>query len=319
MSGPEAGPGSNPASDPMIRAVAVSYRYDSGVPALDGVDLEGRSGEIVALVGPNGAGKSTLLRLLTGNLVPDAGALHLPSRRSETGRVTMGYAGEEESHFESLSGTHNAVFFARAAGLGRGEAEAAVEQQFGRLGLAEHASRPVSTYSFGARRKLLLVEALAHRPRLTLLDEPFVGLDFDSREALADLLRERSAEGGTVIMASHDLDLLPQLADRIVFLHDARVVAGGSPAELLSAMPDVARFEFTLDGGVDSAELVLGEGMTLVDGGAPVVLQSEHGHAALPEACLALTAAGARIRSVVVWDAGLAAVFRRVTGAELDG
>ena len=304
--------------DPMVRAVAVSYRYDSGDPALDGVDLEGRPGEIVALVGPNGAGKSTLLRLLAGDLVPDAGALHLPSRRSAKGRMAMGYAGEEASHFESLSGTHNAVFFARAAGLGREEAAQAVREQFDRLGLAEDAPRPVSTYSFGARRKLLLVEALAHRPTLTLLDEPFVGLDLDSREALADLLRERSAEGSTVMIASHDLDLLPQLADRIVFLHDACVVAGGSPDELLSSMPDVARFEFTLDGGFDSAQFVLGEGMALVDSGDQLVLESERGHAALPEACLALVAAGARIRSVVVRDSGLAAVFRSVTGAELD-
>jgi ABC-type multidrug transport system ATPase subunit len=324
VSGPRAGPSADPdpdtdpASDPVVRAVAVSYRYDSGTAALNGVDLEGRSGEIVALVGPNGAGKSTLLRLLAGDLAPDAGALYLPSRRSAAGRVAMGYAGEEACHFESLSGTYNAVFFARAAGLSREEAEAAVREQFDRLGLAEDASRPVSTYSFGARRKLQLVEALAHRPTLTLLDEPFVGLDLDSREALADLLRERSAAGGTVMMASHDLDLLPQLADRIVFLHDARVVAGGSPDELLSSMPNVARFEFTLDGGVDSAELVLGEGMILVDGGDPIVLESERGHAALPEACRVLAAAGARIRAVVVRDAGLAAVFRKVTGAELD-
>ena len=323
MSGPDAGAGIGPdtdsALDPVVRAVAVSYRYDSGTPALDGVDLEGRSGEIVALVGPNGAGKSTLLRLLARDLVPDAGALHLPSRRSAAGRVAMGYAGDEACHFESLSGTHNAVFFARAAGLGREEADAAVREQFDRLGLAEDASRPVSTYSFGARRKLLLVEALAHRPTLTVLDEPFVGLDLDSREALADLLRERSSEGGTLVMASHDLDLLPQLADRIVFIHDARVIAGGSPDELLSSMPNVARFEFTLDGGIDSAGLVLGEGMTLVDRGDPLVLESERGEAALPEACRALTAAGARIRSLAVRDAGLAAVFRSVTGVEIDG
>lgn len=323
MSGSDAGPdadrGSDPAFDPVVRAEGLSYRYDSDAPALDGVDLEGRSGEIVALVGPNGAGKSTLLRLLARDIVPDAGVLHLPSRRNAAGRVAMGYAGEEACHFESLSGTHNAVFFARAAGLSREEAEAAVREQFDRLGLAEDASRPVSTYSFGARRKLLLVEALAHRPTLTLLDEPFVGLDLDSREALADLLRERSAEGGTVVMASHDLDLLPQLAHQIVFIHDARVVAGGSPDELLAAMPDVTRFEFTLDGRVDSADFVLGEGITLVDGGDPLVLESERGQAALPDACRALVAAGARIRGVVVRDAGLAAVFRSVTGAELDG
>ena len=120
------------------------------------------------------------------------------------------------------------------------------------------------------------------------------------------------------MIASHDLDLLPQLADRIVFLHDARVVAGGSPDELLSSMPDVARFEFTLDGEFAGAELVLGEGMILVNSGDTVVLESERGQAALPEACFALVVAGARIRSFVVRDAGLAAVFRSVTGAELD-
>ena len=104
-----------------------------------------------------------------------------------------------------------------------------------------------------------------------------------------------------------------------MFIHDARVVAGGSPDELLSAMPHVARFEFTLEGGFDSAEFVPREGMALVDSGDPLVLESERGQAALPEACLALGAAGVRIRRVVVRDGRLASVFRSVTGAELDG
>ena len=318
MSEVKAGAGSDPGSEYLVRASGVDYRYGDGDPALEGVDLECRPGEIVALVGPNGAGKSTLLRLLSGELSPDIGTLELPARRSPTGRVTMGYSGEESCHFDSLSGTVNAVFFARAAGLGRDEAEAAVLEHFDRLGLAEYASRPVSTYSFGARRKLLLVEALAHEPTLTLLDEPFVGLDLDSRDALAHLLRGRAADGGTVALASHDLALLPELADRIVFMHRARVVAAGRPSDLLSSVPELTRFEFTITGHLEQSALALGAGFSVVRAGDPLVIETELGQAALPEVCQAVVAAGVRIHEIAVRDASLAAVFRRVTGAELD-
>jgi ABC-2 type transport system ATP-binding protein len=175
----------------------------------------------------------------------------------------------------------------------------------------------VSTYSGGARRKLLLVEALAHRPALTLLDEPFVGLDLESREALVRVLRERAEEGGAVVIASHHLALLPELADRIVFLHGARVVAGGRTAELLSSAPDVTRFEFTVEGTFEDSALALPDGMCLVDERDVLVLESDRGPGALAEACLVVAAAGLRIRRVVVREAGLAAVFRNVTGAEL--
>ena len=317
MSDPDTGARGEPAFSPVVRAVGVGFRYPSAAVALRDIRLEGRAGEIVALVGPNGAGKSTLLRLLAGALSPQEGTLELPLRRGPEGCVTTGYAGEEVCHFESLTGTDNAVFFARAAGLAREDAEIAVREHFDRLRLSPDADRRVSTYSGGARRKLLLVAALVHRPLLTLLDEPFVGLDLESREALVGLLRERAGEGGAVIIASHDLALLPELADRIVFLHDARVVAEGRTAELLSSVPDVGRFEFTLDGSFDESAFSLPAGMRLADERDALVLESDRGQAALAEACAAVAASGARIRSVVVRDAGLAAVFRNVTGAEL--
>lgn len=310
---------SGPALDPVVRAVGVGYRYSSGALALQDIDLEGGAGEVVALVGPNGAGKSTLLRLLAGELSPDQGTLDLPPRRGPGGRVTTGYAGDHACHFESLSGTCNAVFFARAAGLNRHEAEVTVREHFARLRLLPDGERPVSTYSGGARRKLLLVEALSHRPVLTLLDEPFVGLDLESRDALVELIRERAGGGGAVVIASHDLALLSELADRIVFLHDARVVAEGRTAALLSSVPYVARFEFTLDGPLQGCALSLPEGMRLIPDRDALVLESDRGEEALAEACMVVTGAGALIRGVVVRDAGLAAVFRKLTGAELDG
>lgn len=317
MPDPDSGTESESAFSSVIRAVGVGFRYSSDAVALRDIELEGRAGEIVALVGPNGAGKSTLLRLLAGALSPDRGTLYLPPRRGPNGRVTTGYAGEEACHFESLSGTYNAVFFARAAGLGREEADVTVREHFDRLRLSRDAASPVSTYSGGARRKLLLVEALAHRPMLTLLDEPFAGLDSESREALAGLLRERAACGGTVVIASHDLAFLPEVADRIVFLHHTRIVASGRVTELLSSVPEVTRFEFTTDGSFEGTALSLPNGMRLVAERDFLILESDRGQAALAEACVAVVAAGVRIRRVVVHDAGLAAVFRNVTGTDL--
>lgn len=302
----------------VVRAEGVRYGYRRGAPVLNGVDLKIGVGEIVGLVGRNGSGKSTLLRLLAGELAPQAGTLELPARRSSGGRVMLGYAPEEGAHFESLSGEQNALFFARAAGLGRAEARSAVSEYMDALGFSEEATRPVSEYSFGTRRKLLLVEALAHRPALTLLDEPFVGLDQPSREALFRLLRLQSARRGTVVVASHDLDLLPELADRIVFVHDGRVAASGRVAELLASVGRATRIEFEVDRRPEGLAGRFRPGITVVSEGDPLVIESQRGQGVLQEVCGVLVAAGAVIRSVKVREDDLAEVFRRATGAELD-
>ena len=302
----------------VVHAQGLRYQYGVGATVLDGVDLDIGVGEIVALVGPNGAGKSTLLRILAGELTALSGTLELPPGRSPSGRVMLGYAGDEAAHFESLSGVRNAVFFATAAGLRRGEAEAAVAEHMDVLGLTDEAQRPVSEYSFGARRKLLLVEALAHWPALTLLDEPFVGLDQDSREALIHDLRLKSAKRGIVVVASHDLELLPELADRIVFLHEGRVAAQGRVAELLSSVGRATRFEIEVDRRPQRLEGCFRPGISIVSDGDPLVLETKRGQEALPEVLGALGAAGGVVRSVAIREADLAEVFRRVTGTELE-
>ena len=301
----------------VVRARGLGYRYGDGVQVLEGLDLEVGVGEIVALVGPPGAGKSTLLGLLAGELSPSAGTLELPSRRSSGGRLMLGYAPPEGAHFETLSGRDNAVFFARAAGLRKSEAIASVKEHMGLLGLKEEAHRPVSEYGSGARRRLLLVEALAHRPALTLLDEPFQELDQAAREALIHILRLQSAKRGTVVVASSELALLPELVDRILFLHEGRIVRGGRVAELLSSVGSATRIEIELDRRPQHLEARFRPGVTVVSEGEPMILESARGQAALAEACGALIAAGAVIRTVTVRESDLAEVFRRETGVEL--
>ena len=302
----------------VVRAKDVRFAYRVGAPVLAGVDLEIGVGEIVALVGPKGAGKSTLLRLLAGDVAPDSGSVVLPARRSSAGRVMLGYAGFVGAHFESLSGWENALFFARAGGMRRREAEGSVAELMEILGLKDLRDRPVEEYTDEARHRLLLVEALAHRPALTVLDEPFRDLSQRTREALIRLLRLRSAHRGTVVVASDDLALIPELADRLLFMHKGRVVAGGRVAELLASVGSATRLEVELERRPQQLDARFRAGITVLSDGDPYVLEVSRGSAAVGEVLAALTAAGATVKSVTVREADLAEAFRRATGAELE-
>lgn len=302
----------------VIRAAGLEFRYGGGAPVLKGVDLEIGVGEVVAIVGPPGSGKSTLLRLFAGLLAPTGGALDVPARRTSAGRVMLGFAAEMEPHFESMTGVQNARFFARAAGLRKADAAASVAEHIGLLGLGEDAHRPVSEYSFEARRRLLLVEALAHRPALTLLDNPFLGLDQAARGALIHVLRLQSAKRGTVVVASPVLTLLPELADRILFLHEGRIVTGGRVAELLGSLGNATRIEITFERRPRRVDAQFRPGTKVLSDGDPFVVESSRGAAAVGEVCAALVATGAVIKAVTVREADLEEVFRRATGLELS-
>jgi ABC-2 type transport system ATP-binding protein len=302
----------------VLRARAVTYSYGPEAPGVVVGDLEVSPGEVLGLVGPNGAGKSTLLRLLEGRLTPDGGTIESPPRRTVDGRVAFGYLAESVAHFESLTGLYNATFFARAGGMTLPQAESAVGELMVAFGMSRDMRRTVGGYSFGARRKLALVEALAHRPDVLLLDEPTVGLDAESREALTRLLRQRAADDLATVLASHDLPFVTEVADRVAFMNRGRVLEGGRPAALLSDLGDMVRFEFSLSEPL-AAPPEWPEGLRLLEAGNPLLVGSDRGREDLPEAVGALVSCGARIQSVVVREAGLAEVFRRIAGEELGG
>jgi len=302
----------------VIRATGLEFRYGGGAPVLKGVDLEIGVGEVVAIVGPPGSGKSTLLRLFAGLLAPTGGSLDVPARRTSAGRVMLGFSAEVEPHFESMTGEQNALFFARAAGLRKADAAASVAEHMQLLGLGEDAKRPVSEYSFEARRRLLLVEALAHRPALTLLDNPFLGLDQAARSALIHVLRLQSAKRGIVVVTGPRLELLPELADRIFFIHDGRIVTGGRVAELLATLGTSTRIEVSFERRPHRIEAQFRTGVKVVSAADPFVVESSRGPASVGEVCAALVATGAVIKAVTVREADLEEVFRRATGVELS-
>jgi ABC-type multidrug transport system ATPase subunit len=222
-----------------VRGRALELRYGRRT-ALFSLDLDVAAGEVVGVLGPNGAGKTSLLRLLATGRRPSAGTLALlgedASRPTAALRRRIGVAGDEAVHVDALTGRENLALFARAAGLSPADAARAAESMLDRFHLSADADRPVEEYSLGMRRRLLLAEALAHEPRLMVLDEPTTGLDPEGRDALREVLKERATAGAAVVCASNDVAEVERLADRVIFLRAGRKVLEGGPRDLIAAL-----------------------------------------------------------------------------------
>lgn len=313
---------------PAVEARELTFWYGEGQRALDAVELRADPGRVVALLGPNGSGKTTLLRLLAGRLRPDGGRLRVlgagPPLPSPVLRRAA-YAGAEPVHRESLSGRENARFFARARGMRKEAARRTADGLLERLGLAEMADEPVSAYSRGMKRKLLLAECLVHRPDLLLLDEPFGGLDPPAADALTDELRRLSADGAAVVLATHAVGRVPELADRIVFLHRGRVVADEAPGALLCRLRERRRAELRVRLPERSPHPALAAPFRVEaedrDGTGRVRLEVSWpaDEADVTDLLRILAASGAALRELRVPEPDLSGAFRVLTGDDLDG
>ena len=208
--------------------------------ALDGVDLTVEAGHVHALLGPNGAGKTTVVRTCATLTRIDEGEVVVDGhdvRRDPAGaRRAIGLVGQSPALDEKLHGVENLVLFARLHGLHRGPARARADELLERFGLTEAATRAVSTYSGGMRRRLDIAASLLLRPALLFLDEPTTGLDPRGRAEVWEMVREVVAEGTTVLLTTQYLEEADRLADRITVLRDGRVAAEGTASELKSRL-----------------------------------------------------------------------------------
>ena len=250
----------------MLSARAVTGGYP-GHEVLHGVDLEVAAGACVALLGPNGAGKSTLLRMLAGILAPRTGSVDLCDRplaswrRREAAKV-VGYVPQNVALTFPLT-VREFVEQGRAPHLGAWrpptpEDHAAVAGALATVRLTDRAATPVQRLSGGERQLAVLGRALATQARLLILDEPAAALDVRHQLDLVAILRQLVRAGVGVVLVAHDWNLALRLADRIVVLAAGRVVAAGTPAE-------VVRPELFLDVfGVDVEILMRADGAALI-------------------------------------------------------
>ncbi|MCW2600362.1 MAG: putative transporter system, ATP-binding protein [Frankiales bacterium] len=269
------------------------------VEAVRGIDLTAHSGEVTALVGPNGAGKTTLLLVLATLLVPDAGEVRVagfdPVTQADEVRARMGWAPDVFGLYDNLTCREYLAFCGAAMKLPKPRAKERAAELLIQARLADQADVPVHTLSRGQKQRLGLTRALVHQPEVLLLDEPASGLDPRSRVELRTLLRRLADDGTAVVVSSHLLGDLEELADRVVFVDRGQTVGehrldqlptGSEPRPwrlraldtdaLLAALtrrgcdhdaPSLAGIEVRLTGDDAAAALLAG----LVRDGVPVV------------------------------------------------
>ena len=205
-------------------------------PAVEGLDLVVRPGEFYMLLGPNGAGKTTTLRMVSGLLKPDEGAISIFGTDALADPVAakqiVGWLSDEPMIYDKLTPFEYLEFVAGLWRIDARQAEARARELIGWLGLEPHAHERCEGFSKGMRQKVALAGALVHDPKLIILDEPLTGLDAGSARVVKNVLRERVAAGGTVIMTTHILEVAERMADRIGVIAGGRLIAEGTLDEL---------------------------------------------------------------------------------------
>jgi ABC-2 type transport system ATP-binding protein len=225
--------GTFPQSGVVARGVT---RQFGKVWAVKGMDLDVPYGRVTALVGPNGAGKTTLMLMLATLLKPTAGQLHVagydPTVDPKAVRAATGWMPDTLGMYDQLKVHEYLDFFADAHALPRDAKAKEVPALLAAVRLSEYGDAPVHVLSRGQKQRLALARALIHRPRVLLLDEPASGLDPRSRIELRDLLRDLASRGVAILVSSHILAELSEMADRAVFVSAGRVVASHEMSEL---------------------------------------------------------------------------------------
>jgi len=219
---------------PALRIAGLHKAY--GRPAVDGLDLLVRRGELYALLGPNGAGKTTTLRMVSGLVAPDAGRIEVLgidlAQAPLDAKRCLAYLPDDPMLYGKLKPFEYLEFVAGLWGVGAREAEERARSLLDWLDLSQHAHELTEGFSRGMKQKLALAGALIHDPELLILDEPLTGLDAAAARQVKDLLLSHVAKGGTVILTTHILEVAERLAQRIGIIRQGRLIAEGTLAEL---------------------------------------------------------------------------------------
>jgi heme exporter protein A len=210
----------------MIRVKGLGKRFASRL-ILRGLNFEAAEGEIIALAGPNGAGKTTFLRILATLSRPSAGmaeinGLILPDYANEI-RSIIGYLGHQTLLYPDLSAEQNLRFYGKLFDVNN--VEERIDETLELVGLSKRRRDPVQIYSRGMQQRLAIARTLFHAPKILLLDEAHTGLDQQGIESLNELLVSVAKSGSTIVMSSHDLDIVSEFSDRVDVLVDGQFKA----------------------------------------------------------------------------------------------
>jgi lipooligosaccharide transport system ATP-binding protein len=307
-----------PSASSLITARGLTKRFGEFV-AVDAVDFDVAAGESFGFLGPNGAGKTSTMRMI-GCVSPISGGTLTvmgmdPATEGPRIRANLGVVPQQDALDAELTVRENLVIYGRYFGLERSEVNRRADELLEFAQLTERADDQVEPLSGGMKRRLTIARSLINEPTVLLLDEPTTGLDPQARHLLWDRLYRLKQRGVTLVLTTHYMDEAEQLCDRLVVMDKARIVAHGSPRELIEqySTREVTELRFapgvaeTLDGQLDG----IGERVeNLPD---RVLLYADDGDAA----AAAVHARGLQPESVLVRRSSLEDVFLRLTGRSL--
>jgi len=218
-----------------VDGLVKSFGRKREVRAVDGVSFVAPDGEITGLLGPNGAGKSTFLKLAAGQLAPSQGRVNVLGRPAwghpELFR-DVGLCPEADALWDHLTGEQFLMSLMRLAGYDEAECTRRTAAALEMVQLADARHRRCGGYSRGMRQRIKLAQALAHDPQVLLLDEPLTGMDPMSRRRVSDIIRRLAAEGRTILVSSHVLHEVESLTQRVLLIHNGRILAEGDVREI---------------------------------------------------------------------------------------
>ena len=290
--------------------------YRGGTQALSGIDLSVRAGDFFALLGPNGAGKTTTIGVLSSLVTPTAGEVRVFGHDLERERAAVksliGLV-PQEFNFNAWEPVeeivrHQAGFY----GVARNEARQRTTWLLEQLGLAGKARSQARELSGGMKRRLMIARALAHRPKLLILDEPTAGVDVELRRGMWDFLtRLNREEGITILLTTHYLEEAEALCRHVAIIDDGRIVVSAPIRELLEQLPEES-FVLDLAEPLAAVPVIPGVRLKLIDPGT-LELEISRGQP-IDQAFIALHQAGVRVMSLRNKSNRLEALFMKLTG-----
>ncbi len=315
--------GSGAVSSPVLACNGLRRSFGDLV-AVNDVSFSVAEAETYGLLGPNGAGKTTIISMVAGVLEGDGGEVLVDGVRMLPGALEVksriGYVPQDIALYPDLSGEENLLFFAALYRLPRREARTRVAEVLEVVGLTGRAGDQVKKYSGGMKRRLNIAVGLVHRPRLLILDEPTVGVDPQSRNAILDSIEQLSAAGMAVLYTTHYMEEAERLCDRVGIVDLGHLVAEGRPRDLTARLGAAEHIVMAVEGDVDQARKAV-DALLVVSGSRHdrdvldvLVADAE---SALPAVMEGVRSTGCSLRSVTIEEPDLEAVFLHLTGKRL--
>jgi len=307
----------------VLRCTGLRKTFGERV-AVDDVGFEIAPGETYGLLGPNGAGKTTTISMICGLLTRDAGRVTLQGRELDTTTIdvkaAIGFVPQEVAIYPDLSARENLRFFGKLYDLSGRELDARIDRILETIGLADRGDERTDAFSGGMKRRLNIGLGMLNDPILLVLDEPTVGVDPQSRNAILDSVEALASEGMAVLYTTHYMEEAERLCDRVGILDEGTVKAEGTRRELISLVGEHDRLRIEAHGDL-AAAAAAAAGVPGVEEAAPrdggLDLLARDARASLADVVRAVDETGAGITSMEVREPNLEAVFLHLTGKAL--